>query len=71
MLVNAVSTFKIIESYPHDKYLPSFLVRWVFAESVFHAQIATDAEGNNIRIVTIYVPAPDEWNESLEVRRTK
>ena len=57
--------------YPHDKYLPSFLVRGEAGRSVFHAHIATDVEGQNIRIVTIYSPDPDEWDEELRLRRIR
>ena len=70
MLVAAVASFEIIESYPEDKYLPSFLVRGE-AQGVFHVQIATDVKAQNVRIVTMYLPQPDEWDESLRVRRTK
>ena len=38
VLLLAVSTFEIIESYPEDKYLPSFLVRGEYEGSVFHAR---------------------------------
>jgi hypothetical protein len=70
MLRNAVPTLEIIEAYPQDKYLPSFLVRGESEELVFHAQIATDVEGKNVRIVTMYTPDPDEWDEGLRLRRT-
>ena len=69
VLLRAISTFEIIESYPEDKYLPSFLVRGEWEGSVFHAQIATDVEGDNVRVVTIYVPDPDEWDEGFHARR--
>ena len=68
---NAMATLEILEAYPQDKYLPSFLVRGEFGEFVFHAQIATDVEGKNIRIVTMYTPDPDEWDEGLRLRRTR
>jgi hypothetical protein len=61
----------LIESYPDDKYLPSFLIRGESEGVVFHAQIATDLTGNNVRIVTMYLPEPDEWNNSLRGRRIK
>jgi hypothetical protein len=70
-LRGAVETLEIIEVYPHDKYLPSFLVRGESAGSVFHAQIATDVEGENIRIVTMYSPDADEWDDGLRLRRTR
>jgi hypothetical protein len=39
MLVDAVDTFELLESYPEDKYLPSFLVRGESGKLVFHALI--------------------------------
>jgi hypothetical protein len=39
---------------------PVFLYRGDFDGVVFHAQIATDVEGGNIRIVTMYPPDPEE-----------
>ena len=69
MLRDVTETFEIIESYPDDKYLPSFLVRGESAETIFHAHIAADVEGENIRIVTMYAPNPREWDANLRVRR--
>jgi hypothetical protein len=71
MLRAAMATLEIVEAYPHDKYLPSFLLRGESEECVFHAQIATDVEGDNIRIVTMYNPDPSEWDEGLRVRRAR
>ena len=71
MIRNAMATLEILEAYPQDKYLPSFLVRGEFEARVFHAQIATDSDGDNIRIVTMYAPDPDEWDEELRHRRNR
>jgi hypothetical protein len=71
MLVAAVGSLRILESYPDDKYLPSFLFRGEWQDIVFHAQIATDVAGDNVRVVTMYVPDPNEWDESFTVRRVK
>lgn len=70
MLVDTVRTFEILESYPKDKYLPSYLVRAEHGGVVFHAVIAADVEGRNIRIVTMYAPDPREWNAGFRERRT-
>lgn len=70
-LLSAVSSLEIIEAYPDDKYLPSFLLRGESEGSVFHAHIATDPEGANVRVVTMYEPSPDEWDEDSRVRRAK
>ncbi len=69
MLTAAVALFEVIESYPENTYLPSFLIRGEGV--VFHAQVATDLTGNNVRIVTMYLPEPDEWDDSLRVRRMR
>jgi hypothetical protein len=45
-LHNALASLEIIEAYPDHKYLPSFLLRSETAGAVFHAQIATDVEGD-------------------------
>lgn len=65
---NAMATLEIPEAYPQDKYLPSFLARGRSEERVFHAQLATDVEGDNIRIVSMYTPDPNEWDEELRFR---
>ena len=67
-ILNAVDSYEIIEPYPEDKYLPSYLV---LAATSFHVQFATDVEGDNVRIVTAYRPGPDEWESDLKTRRSK
>ncbi|MGZ8385103.1 MAG: DUF4258 domain-containing protein [Nitrospira sp.] len=44
----------IIESYPDDKYLSSYLILCQSDEGAAHLQIATDVHGDNVRIVTVY-----------------
>lgn len=68
-LLGAVGTYEIIESYPEDKYLPSYLVLCHSDEGAAHVQIATDVEGDNIRVVTVYRPSPREWEPDLRTRR--
>ena len=70
ILEQALESVEIIEEYPDDKYLPSFLLRGETPDKIFHAHIATDVEGLNIRIVTMYIPDPDEWDQGFRVRRT-
>ena len=71
MLLEAAETLEIIEAYPDDKYLPSFLVRGEFEGRVFHAQIAADVEGRNVRIVTMSVPVSEEWESEFRIRRVR
>jgi hypothetical protein len=69
-LADAVDSLEIIEPYPDDKYLPSFLLRGEVEGAAFHVQIATDVEGNNVRVVTMYIPDVDEWDDGFRKRRT-
>lgn len=62
---------EIIESYPDDKYLPSYLLRGEAGNRVFHIQIATDVEAENVRVVTIYIPDADEWDSEFRARRVQ
>lgn len=64
-----METLEIIEAYPDDKYLPSLLLRGDSGGSVFHVQIAIDVEGENIRVVTMYIPGPNEWDPEFRFRR--
>ena len=66
-ILKAINSYEIIESYPDDKYLPSYLV--LVAES-FHVLFAADVADSNVRIVTAYWPDPDEWESDLRHRRT-
>jgi len=61
ILMKGADSLEIIESYPDDKYLPSFLLRGEFETSVFQA--------GNVRIVTMYIPAPEEWDSEFRTRR--
>jgi len=60
---------EIIESYPEDKYLPSYLVWATSGAGPFHVLFAADVEGDNVRIVTAYRPNADEWESDLKSRK--
>ncbi len=70
-LIGAIGSMEIIESYPDDKYLPSYLLRAESNGLVLHAHIAADTEGENVRIVTMYIPNPAEWSEDFRVRKAQ
>ena len=67
-ILAAVNSYQLIESYPEDKYLPSYLI---LAGPSFHVLFATDIEENNVRVVTAYRPDPREWHPGLTMRRSK
>lgn len=65
----AAPSYEVIEEYPRDKYLPSYLVRARHENMVFHILFAVDVAGDNVRIVTIYIPDPGKWDQDLRIRR--
>jgi len=65
----ATETYQILESYPEDKYLPSYLVWATSRRGPFHVLVAADVEGDNVRIVTAYRPNPEEWQSDLKARK--
>lgn len=68
-ILGAVATYEIIERYPRDKYLPSYLVYATAGGRVLHILFAADVEHNNVRVVTAYHPDPAEWAADLKSRR--
>jgi len=70
MIMESVGSYEIIESYPDDKYLPSYLVYTKYKGRVLHIVFAVDVMDENVRIVTAYYPDPEEWTNDWKQRRT-
>jgi hypothetical protein len=68
-IVDSLSEYEIIEEYPEDKYLPSYLLRSEHQGDVFHILCAADVKGGNVRIVTAYRPDPERWDATLRKRK--
>ena len=69
-LLRSVESYEILEAYPDDKYLPSYLVYSDSQEGVAHIHVAADIVEDNIRIVTAYRSNPHEWEPGFRRRRT-
>ena len=70
-ILAGVETYQLIEAYPDDKYLPSYLLLASHEKDAFHVLFAVDVEGDNVRVVTSYRPDPGEWQPDLKTRRPK
>ena len=68
-ILNSFEEYEIIEEYPKDKYLPSYLVYSRYQNKVFHILFAVDIEEDNVRVVTAYYPDLEEWKEDFKTRR--
>ena len=70
-ILGAVETFELVEAYPDDKYLPSYLILGRAGADALHVLVAVDVEGDNVRVVTAYRPDAGEWQDDLKTRRPK
>jgi hypothetical protein len=70
-ILASVATYELVEAYPEDKYLPSYLILARHGLQAFHVLFATDVERDNVRVVTSYHPDPAEWRMDLKTRRPK
>lgn len=68
-ILAAVVSYELVEAYPDDKYLPSYLILGRHGPDAFHVLFATDLAGDNVRVVTSYRPDPGEWQADLKTRR--
>lgn len=68
-VLESVDSYEIVEEYPQDKYLPSYLVYAKYQSMVFHLLVATDLGNDNVRVITAYQPDPEEWDTDSKQRR--
>ncbi|KPQ31258.1 MAG: protein of unknown function (DUF4258) [Phormidesmis priestleyi Ana] len=54
---------EVIEDYPEDKYSPSsLLLGFTQGRRAIHMQVSR-AEGDSVKIITLYEPDSDQWDE--------
>ena len=70
-ILESVKNYLLIESYPEDKYLPSYLVWSKYNDEIFHILFGVDTNGKNVRVITSYRPDPGEWTNNFKERRNK
>lgn len=68
-IVASTDTYEAVESYPDDKYLPSYLVLARHEGEAFHALFGADIDHRNVRVITACRPSSDEWEAGLRTRR--
>lgn len=68
-IIRAADSYEMVEEYPEDKYLPSYLLLGRQGEEAFHVLFGAEIEGQNVRVVTAYYPSAEEWEANLKMRR--
>lgn len=67
-ILNSIDSYEIIEEYPDDKFLPSYLVYAKIKPTVVHILFGVDSENDFITIITAYKPTKEKWNNELKKR---
>ena len=70
-ILGAVDTFELVEAYPEDEYLPSYLLLGSMGGTALHVLCGADLKGDNVRIVTAYLPDAEKWMDGWKTRRTQ
>lgn len=65
----AVVSGEVIEDYPQDKYGPSCLILgYTRAGRALHVHVSYPPA---VKVITVYEPAPDQWEEGFRVRKSE
>lgn len=71
-VTETTASYRLVEYYGSSRasrYLPSALVYAERDGEVFHILFALDAIGNHVRVVTVYRPDPNLWEDDLMRRK--
>lgn len=61
MIREAGANAEMIEDYPEDKYGPSYLLLgFTITKTPIHIQVSRLAQ-EKVKIITLYIPDPDQW----------
>lgn len=62
---------EIIEEYPNDKPLPICLVFGTVNNKNIHSVIGVNSGTNSIRIITVYIPSLEKFENDFRTRRSE
>lgn len=68
-VLSSLDSYEIIEQYPKDKFLPSYLVYAEYENKIIHIHLAADLKNEYVTIITVYNPTPDKWLDDFKTRR--
>lgn len=65
----ALKLGEMIEDYSLEMDMPGRLILGFQGKRPFHAVISADQERNEITVITVYKPNPDQWSKDFKSRR--
>ena len=68
-VLKALEVGETIEDYSLEMNMPSRLILGFQDKRPFHAVISENQEGNEITVITVYRPSPDQWSKDFKSRR--
>ena len=68
-VLNALELGETIEDYSLEMDMPSRLILSLQGKRPFHAVISENPERNEITVITVYSPNPDQWSKDFKSRK--
>lgn len=66
----AVENGEVIEDYPDDIPYPSQLILAHISGRPLHVVIARNADADEVIVITVYEPDPEQWDDEFKRRQT-
>jgi hypothetical protein len=68
-VITAIRKGKIIAEYPNDAPYPSYLVLGFENDTPLHVVLGVEPITGAARVITVYIPDPDLWENDFRTRR--
>ena len=69
-VIQVVRKGEVISRYEEDLPYPSVLLCGSYEGLPLHVVAATNTESGVVRIITVYIPSPDLWEDGYRMRKT-
>lgn len=69
-VARALQSGEVIEDYSAEMPEPGRLILGFQGKRPFHMVISENPETNEVTVVTVYIPDPNQWNKEFKRRRS-
>lgn len=70
-VISVVQNGEVIAKYDNDTPFPSVLMCGDYGDIKLHVVVGFDKESDTARIITVYVPSLDLWEDGYKTRKKK
>ena len=70
-IINSIAEYEIIDEFPDDNFLPSYLIYTQKRNEILHLLVTVDFLNELVTIVTSYKPSLSRWERDFKTRKNK